>query len=646
MNQVSTAVAVASSVALRQAASVATPVVRVVSPPPTVSQALSNIAGGARGVTISDTAANVLASLSQLHDARASIASIKLTDAGAVVFNITADQARYFSASVTDKDVFNKIGTRYSLSIADSAANISANIGAVQGANAKVTSLVANDATRQAVTVSVGQYAASAAALAKLQGAALTVSFAGNMSDYRVTPNANNTFTVTDLRRLPPGQAGDGTHTLKGANFLAFSDVTTFADSGNAAINALLNGGTSQWWSAAGTRSATSATQLAPGLYGLDASSSRHAFTYSFLSSIPAGDTQDAPGFRAMSDTQKASVRQAFDYLSSLINVTFTEGTAGTSDINLGTNDQTSFSSAGYASLPNASGSHPVYLFLDNGARNTNSDLAPGTYGWETLIHEIGHTLGLKHPGNYNAGGGGAPGPYLPGATDNRRYSVMSYKDPVGTGNVTASPVQNGTSYSAASLNPMTYMQYDIAALQFLYGANTAGTPAVQSASFDGSWKGLETLWTPAGGTLDTSAVTNASLIDLRDGAFSSINVLPDTTVSALPSVMRRYQTYLGLNNVSLAYGSAIGSVKGGAGTEVVYANATDSVSIDGGGGSDTVYLAGAAADWTGPVGGGLNGTYANSRLGINVTVSNIERVRFYNAATAQAMHSKVDLLA
>jgi serralysin len=34
-------------------------------------------------------------------------------------------------------------------------------------------------------------------------------------------------------------------------------------------------------------------------------------------------------------------------------------------------------------------------------------------------MHEIGHALGLKHPGNYNAGGGTSPGPFLSKSLDN-----------------------------------------------------------------------------------------------------------------------------------------------------------------------------------------------------------------------------------
>ena len=74
-----------------------------------------------------------------------------------------------------------------------------------------------------------------------------------------------------------------------------------------------------------------------------------------------------------------------------------------------------------------------------------------GSYGYETLIHETLHGIGLKHPGDYNGDGSGDP-PFLAEGQDNNTNTVMTYND----GGAGAS----------------TIMPYDIKALQYLYGAN------------------------------------------------------------------------------------------------------------------------------------------------------------------------------
>jgi hypothetical protein len=218
--------------------------------------------------------------------------------------------------------------------------------------------------------------------------------------------------------------------------------------------------------------------------------------------------------------------------------VAFTEVAGdGAGDINFGTNDQAS--SAGYAYMPNSSGTKDkTYLYLaSNQATNGDAGVQEGGYGWTTILHEIGHTLGLKHPGNYNAGGGGTPGPYLPKSTDDHQHTMMSYKD----------------NNASRGVNATTAMLYDVAALQYLYGANTAGSTATNGAfSFTAGNSYLKTLWSASGtDTIDLSGLTNASKVNLNAGTYSSINITGATTSAY----------YSGNNNVALAYGSVVNSV-------------------------------------------------------------------------------------
>lgn len=73
-------------------------------------------------------------------------------------------------------------------------------------------------------------------------------------------------------------------------------------------------------------------------------------------------------------------------------------------------------------------------------------------------IYEIGHALTIGHPGNVDINPANAPPPpYLLAAEDSYKFTVMSY-------NILPE-------YSA---RPDTYMLYDVAALQYRFGANMA----------------------------------------------------------------------------------------------------------------------------------------------------------------------------
>jgi hypothetical protein len=468
---------------------------------------------------------------------------------------------------------------------------------------------------------------------------------------FKTTANVNGSFGV-QMWDFKKGGYQKAMTFNAGVNFLKVGSVSTFLDSGDAKLNAVLNVGSFQWEQNPAQKTAdTSSYEIKPGVFALKDGAAKQVIKYKFLSeaSDPALSTAlDQKGFKAMSADQMASVTKALNYISSLVNIQFDLISSGSADINFGMNDQGTVS-GGYATgaNPAMSSTKSVNLLL-NKVTAVNNKPEQGDYGWETLIHEVGHTLGLKHPGAYNAGGGGAAGPYLSPADDNRRNTVMSYYDPVDAKNWTNT---SGTSYSYASVNPRTYMPLDILALQFLYGKNTTGTSLTdsnktldvfQTTTFNANWMGMETLSSTVDGvSVDLSGVQASNIVDLRAGAFSSINI-KDATYNAQLGSAKTLQTFYNLNNVGLSYDASISSLIGGAGRDIVYVS-NKSVEIDGGAGVDKVYLYGSASEWT-QTQSDDETRYTNGA--VTATLKGIEAVAYYDMSSTAVMHSRVDLTA
>ncbi|USX11497.1 DUF4214 domain-containing protein [Oxalobacteraceae bacterium OTU3CAMAD1] len=287
--------------------------------------------------------------------------------------------------------------------------------------------------------------------------------------------------------------------------------------------------------------------------------------TYSFLTTSPAGaTTTDANGFKPMTAAQQAAVKVALDSWAAVADITFTQVSSG-GDLQVGTNNQGDDSSA-YAYLPGGRG--PVYMYTNN-TYAPGSTYAAGDFGASVLIHEFGHTLGLKHPGNYDSTGGATDGPFLPAATDNLDFTQMSYN--------------TGSGFSLNGNYGVTPMQFDIQAIQYMYGANMAYHTGADTYSFVRD-SALQCIW-DAGGTdtLDFSACTGATIINLNQGNFSS--------------------TAPGYNNISIAYNVTIERAIAGSGGSTIHGNDAGNVII-GGIRSDTVYLGKGSDTVTGGGGG------------------------------------------
>ncbi|WP_019905097.1 M10 family metallopeptidase [Methylobacterium sp. 77] len=316
------------------------------------------------------------------------------------------------------------------------------------------------------------------------------------------------------------------------------------------------------------------------------------------------------PNFTAFSATEIAATREALDYIASLTGITFVETSAAAGDLQFANGDLSAFGSGvsgratyGYTN----SGIQNATVVLSNTGSSSlaGSDFVPGGitandiggHGWGTLLHEIGHALGLKHPFEPNIAGD--PGSIMPTNLDDLSRTVMSYT-PYQPSNV-AIVTGNASSYSYrySNLAPETYGLYDIAALQYLYGKPQASA-GNKVFAFSPSDPTLATLYdTGPDNTIDCSALTGSSTIDLNAGKTSHLAISQD-----LPFGIALPDQYDGSSAVTLAYGCVITNAIGGSGADRITGNGLAN-RLDGGAGADTmkgglgndVYLIDAAGD-------------------------------------------------
>ncbi|WP_247882379.1 M10 family metallopeptidase C-terminal domain-containing protein [Azospirillum sp. TSA2s] len=324
--------------------------------------------------------------------------------------------------------------------------------------------------------------------------------------------------------------------------------------------------------------------------------------TYSFLEQAPSyASPSDTTGFAPLSAMQRDAVRQAFAAWTAVATIVFVETSESANSgqggsIRIGTNRQSS--SAAYAYYPTGS----LYdtggdIYLAN-TTATNTSPTPGTYGYLTILHEIGHAIGLKHPGNYNATGGGGEPPYLSSTEDNYRYTLMSYNRHPSLG-------LNGLATGPAL--------YDIAAAQYLYGANTGTRIGDDRYVFASTTTPFSQAIWDAGGTdsIDAGGQVSAVIIDLTPGAFSSIG--PNGSGGRA------------VENVSIAYGAIVENAIGGAGDDILIGNAAGNV-LAGGGGNDTLTGDGGNDSLVGGEGTDI-AVFSGSRADYSITADSGEAV-------------------
>lgn len=308
--------------------------------------------------------------------------------------------------------------------------------------------------------------------------------------------------------------------------------------------------------------------------------------TFAFFDFAAQVYSSEANQFQPLTEAQRTAIRNAFALFGDLVNVDFVEGTVATADINIGNINSTEDFYSAYASYPGFSQKAGDMWFRVGAAAHEQVGL--GEAGFRTMMHEIGHALGMSHPGNYDA----APGATITYAEhaeyyqDSFEYTIMSYFGSSSTGAVR-------TGFAA------TLLAHDIAAIQSLYGVNletrtgdtiygfnsTADRPAF---NFSLNANPVIAIW-DAGGMdmLDFSGWSTNSRIDLAAGAFSDGGGQTSNVQIAFGTTIENATAGAGNDSLTgnevgnrLSGGDGIDTIRGGAGRDVVLGGAGGDVFV------------------------------------------------------------------
>jgi serralysin len=264
----------------------------------------------------------------------------------------------------------------------------------------------------------------------------------------------------------------------------------------------------------------------------------------------------------------------------------------------------------------------------------TDYTLDSSTYGWHTLMHELGHSLGLSHPHsayNTQTGVSTLTTDYIAtnavgfnklgfvinaGADMNKEYfTIMSYDD--------VKPTSGMDTYA------QTPMILDVIALQNAYGVGSGTSGSGNDVITPGTTGAVSAYRT----YFDTGGTDTINLVNYSTGVYLHMgaSIVGASHLVGVSMSMSDYQLMIGGSSpqsLRWFYGE-FENATGSSGADFIIGNSLNNV-IDGGAGVDTAEYTGTAASYTITIGTSTSTVVDKTanRDGTD-TLTNVERLKF-----------------